>query len=521
MNLSSNIFSFDSPFYPIHITINVIVTTFLAVLAAVSTMIASSAIQGELALSDTDSIWISTLNLLGINTIVPTGNWFANRFGYNRTYAAGIAIFTLASFLAAISSDFSMIAIARFVEGIGAGFIFPVGLALIVKSVSKERVGMVINLYIGCAFGLGLSLGIYLSGLLTQFASWRYIFALIVPLGLIATLSCWACRKKNFVKSKTPFDYFGFLTFATFIASLLIALTLGPIKSSDQGWLEPYVIACFGIAFFSLLLCIWIEKNHPFPLIPISLFKDPIFSLSLIAIFLLGIATFGSLSVTILYMLKGLFYERFSIGKIAMIYGLTIGGVSMIANILTKWIPLPLLTFSGLFLLSCSYFLSNELSWLTGYSQLLPILFIRGLGIGLSLGPTTQLALRSISQELKSPAATILTFFRQVGGTYGGTLIAIISIKRTIFHTARFSERVNEMLPAYKSTFSRLFTKIPDPALAKASIIKNIETQSYIQGLNDALFVLGILTSIITLLLIAFVSYQSVKKKTQDKKTLA
>src|SRR5579872_7451770 len=94
-------FSQDHPAYPILITANVILTTFLAVISAVTTMIADPSIQGELAMSDTEAIWITTLYLLGVNTIVPTGNWFANQFGSVRMYTYGVVIFTLASLLAA------------------------------------------------------------------------------------------------------------------------------------------------------------------------------------------------------------------------------------------------------------------------------------------------------------------------------------------------------------------------------------------------------------------------------------
>ncbi len=508
-----SVFSYNHRFYPIHITANVIVTTFLAVVAAVSTMIADIAIQGELALSDTESIWLTTLNLLGVNTVVPTGNWFASRFGFNRMYTYGILIFTFASLMAALSTNFIMIASARFIEGVGAGFIFPVGLTLIVKSMPKNRIGLAINLYIGIAFGLGLSLGIYLSGLLTQFHSWRDIFFLIVPVGFLASLSCWACRKKPEPdRVFFPFDFWGFIAFAGFVSALLMALTLGPIKATDEGWREPYILALFAISLISLILCIFIESHHSHPLIPLSLFKDPIFSVSLAAMFLLGMATFGSMYVSILYMIKGLFYEKVIAGEIAMIYGIAIGAFSIISSYLAKIIPIPYLTFLGLTLLIFSYFLNNELSWLTGYKQVLTLLFIRGAGIGFSLGPTTQMALHNIANELQAAAATILTFFRQVGGTYGGTLISIISIKRTIFHTARFGEQTNSQLPAYKLTLKNLVDKLPNEPLAKAEIINNIQTQAFIQGLNDALIVFGYVATIISIILLFLILYQSRKK---------
>ena len=161
----------------LRIFLNVCLTTILAVMSAVSTVIADLSIQGELALSDTQALWLTTLYLLGVNTTVPTGTWLGNQFGYRRAYAAGVLVFALSSGIAAIADNFYTIALARLLEGIGAGVIFPVGLALITQSFSKEKAPIAITLYIGLGFGLGFGLGLPVSGYLAQFHSWRNIFS--------------------------------------------------------------------------------------------------------------------------------------------------------------------------------------------------------------------------------------------------------------------------------------------------------------------------------------------------------
>ena len=505
----STIFSEDHPAYPIVITTNVILTTFLVILAVVVTMIAYPSIQGDLALSDTQSIWLTTLNLLGANLAVPCASWFGSSFGFKRMYTYSVILFTLASLLAALANNFFVLASARLIEGIGGGFIFPLGLTLIIQSLSKARIPLGINLYVMGVFGVGLGFGIPLAGYLTQFESWRDAFFLIVPISSLTAISCWLTRAKAPLLERKPFDWFGFLTFSFFTCTFLIALTMGPIPATDSGWHTPYIWAFFTIAAISLIACIFIERRHPDPIFPIQLFKDPIFSVSLIAMFLLGMATFASVSTSIQYMLNGLFYEKFVTAKIAAVYGIMIGIISVLANYLSKLIPIPVFTCTGLLLLTFSYFYNNELSILTGPSQVIAILIVRGIGVGLALGPTTLLALYGIPNELKSQAATIVTFFRQVGATYGGTLISIISIRQTIFHTARFGEQANGQLPAYKMTFHNLYNKFPDPTLAKAAIIQNIKTQAYIQGLNDAFIAFGYVTAAVTLILILLIGWRT------------
>lgn len=500
---------------------NVLLTTFLAVFSAVATIIADDSIQGELALSNTQTIWLTTLYLLGINTTVPAANWFADRFGPKMMYAIGVSIFALSSGLAGIADSFSVLALARIIEGIGAGFIFPVGLATIVHALPKSKLALGLILYVGASFGAGFALGLPLSGYLSQFYSWRDIFFLILPFGLLASFFCWLLHHESEQKqTDEKFDTWGFLSFALFIASLLVALTLGPLRSTSGGWRDPLILSCFFSAFICGASTLWIESKHPHPIIPLALFKDSIFTLSVVAMFLLGMSIFGSVSVSIQYMLEALSYEKFVSGKIAIIYGISLAAFSIIANFLLRFFPPFILIFAGFSSLVYGYFLNNELDWTTGPTQISWILFFRGMGVGLALGPTTIQAMRHVPQELASKGATLLTFFRQVGGTYGGTVIGIITIKRQIFHAARFGEQANAQLAGYRVTFDKVFshfyTSVSDKGLesaaqAKGMLIKNILIQAFIQAQNDAMIVFGIVTAIVALLLVTLTAYQFVK----------
>lgn len=503
-------FSPDRPYFPWLVLLNVITTTFMAAMSSVATLIGGDAIQGELALSDTLSIWLTTLYLLALNITVPTANWFADHYGNIRIYTLSVLIFSFGAGLAAFSYNFAIIAFARVLEGIGAGMIFPIGLALIARSFPPERLPLALNLYIGCGFGGGFGLGTFVSGLLTQFYTWRYIFFLFIPFGIAAAASCWLSRRKIPEREKIPFDLWGFCSLACFIASLLVALTLAPLPSTDAGWRSPLIMGSLAVAALSFFLTLWIESRHPHPIIHLSLFKDLVFGVSAVTMFLIGMSLFGSLGTTVDYMLHGLFYEKYSSGKLAMTFGLMLGIFSMIASLLVKFLPTLLLTFSGLFLLILSFFLNNELSWLTGPEQITLILLLRGIGIGLSLGPVTTQALHDIPKELASRAATLLTFTRQVGGTYGGAVLAYFTIKQKIFHTARFGEQAAIQTTGYQETLRRIAGKFTtdvsdngfELSAAKAAIVQNIKTQAFIQAQNDALLLFGYIGIAVFLLLL-------------------
>ncbi|MBI5272608.1 MAG: MFS transporter [Chlamydiia bacterium] len=520
-----NVISSSSPLYPHLILLNVLITTFFAVFSAVSTMIAGDSIQGELGLSDTQSIWVTTLYLLGINTTVPTATWLSDHFGYKKMYAVGVFLFASSSFLVALSQGFWLISAARLLEGIGAGLIFPVGLALLTQNFSKQQLPLILSLYISTVFGAGFGIGLPMTGFIAQYTTWRVLFWIMAPCSLVGGILCAVLHEETeLVEQKGSFDIWGLLTFSIFIASLLIALTLGPLKSTTSGWMTPYILCCFFLAAISFVTHILIERRHTDPLIPLVLFQNPLFAVSAIAMFLLGMSVFASISLTVDYMLHALLYEKFVTGKIAMVYGLTMAVCSIAANILIKKkVPVAFLTLLGLSLLVLSYFLNNRLDWQTGPAQVIQILCLRGIGVGLALGPITIQGITNAPKALENNAATLLTFARQVGGTYGGTLIAIISIKRTIFHAAHFSEQTNTQIPGYKNTFDKVFDHyfsdvstggIESAAQAYGRIAKNLSTQAYIQGQNDALIIFGYVTACIGVL-IAILTLHRVWKKRQ------
>lgn len=497
--------------YIVIVISNILIVTFLAVLATVTTIMAGDVIQGELALSDDEATWLTTINLLGINTIVPASSWFADRFGYKTMFAFGIVIFALASFMAATSVNFVMLGSARFLEGIGSGFIFPIGLATITQNLSPQRLPFGLILYVITAFGAGFAVGLPLTGFLAQFYSWRFIFVIIFVIALLVFISAWLIQEDTPRKKTTSFDYLGYIFFALFISTLLIALTYGPMHSTNLGWRSPFILGCFFIAFVSLIITLLIERKHEAPILPLNLFRYPVYTTTCAAMFLLGMSIFASVGTMMQYMMDALHYERFVSGKIGIIYGMPLALFSVIASILIRKIHVSIITGLGLILLVYSYFLNNILDWQTGPKQILWILLLRGVALGLALGPATVQALECVPKELKNKAATILTFFRQVGGTYGGTLIAILVIKRKIFHAAMFGEQANAQLPAFQVTSTKLanhynnafFDRVGDAkVLAKATIVQNIEVQAYIQAINDALFVFGYVTLFVTLILI-------------------
>jgi DHA2 family multidrug resistance protein len=506
----------ESPWYALWTIGNVLVTTFLGVVSALATILADDAIQGDLALSQPAATWITTLYLLGINTSVPASGWLAERFGFKTIYAAGLAIFALGSATVGLATNFTTVALGRVIEGVGAGAIFPVGLAIVTQTIDAKHLPLILIIYMGACFGAGYALGLPLSGYFAQFVSWRVLFFLIAASTITGLICCWLVQEETGRDTSQRFDLFGFLFFALFVASLLIALTYGPLRATAEGWRSPHILALLATALLCLGMTCWIESSHPNPILPFALFKEPIFAVASLAMFLLGMSIFASVGTMVQYMTSALHYEKYVSGEIGSIYGIGLFAASVVGNLLIKKIPVACMTFVGLAILVISYLLNNILDWQTGPPPILAIMLLRGIGLGLALGPTTVQAMLHVPPHLTAKGAMLLTFFRQVGGTYGGTLIAILTIQRTIFHAQRFSETVNPQQSAYRDTLERVAahfyhsgekTLYESAQQAHAAIAQHLLNQAFIQAINDAMTVIGYVTGIVAIALALLTIY--------------
>jgi len=503
------------------ILFNVIATTILAFISSTAIIVADSSIVGDLGIEGSIKQWTVILYLLGANSLIPIGTWLADRFGFKKVFSIGISLFALGSLISGLSFNFFTISIGRIVEGIGGGLIFPVGLALILHNFPKRQLPLVLNLYIGLGFGVGFGLGAFLGGFFTQFYSWKWIFLVNVPICIISLFIISISQKETEKKNLGKFDLFGYLTFSMCVCFLIVALTNGNLRSTTYGWRSPVIISLIILSVFFLALSLVIEKLHKNPIIPLKLFKYPIFVIGIFALFSLGMVVFGSVTMVSNFMEHGLMFQKFTIGSMLVIYGAAIGFFSVLSTFLIRSLPILLVISIGLILVIYSNVLNNQLTFLSDKTMISVILLIRGMGVGLSLGPINTYALQNVPKELSSEAATLLTFFRQVGATYGGSILSIIMIRREFFYNSIFSEGVTIGNIGLKETMRKMSmflakehggSALAARLRAQELIKENVLNQSFIQAMNDGLIVLAWILAIvgITMIILNFLKKRSI-----------
>jgi DHA2 family multidrug resistance protein len=488
------------PLWPWIVLTNVLAMTFASLFSAAATLIADTAIQGDLALSAPEAGWVTILYMFGVNTTVPLASWLGVRYGTKKLYFLGVAIFTLGTLGVSLATHFFTLGFSRLIEGIGAGIIFPIGLSLIPQVFPSDRLRLPLALYVTVGFGGGLGIGTLAAGFITQWGSWRDSFIYLLPIGVAAMMGCALLHIESKQEKEKLFNIPGFCCLVVTIGSLLIALNLGALPSTNGGWRSPFILSQFALAACGGIGLCFFEKRHSSPLFPPLLFRDPVFSSSCFALLIVGMSLFLTISASTSYMLTALNYDKTSTGLITLTYGVCVALASLASSPLMRRVPIPLLSLMGLSCLAASYFLHQRILYQTGWRELLPLLILRGIGVGISLAPLTAQGLSRAPELLKTGAAALLTFTRQLGATYGGTLMTIVVIKRSIFHTARFSESVNRQIPGFQETYAKLYDalssdlstdQIEASKRATAAVIDNIQMQAFVTSLNDTAWILG------------------------------
>lgn len=498
---------------------NVMIGTFMAVLDTTIVNTGLPVIMGTLGASINTAEWVLTGYMLAIASILPAAAWLADRFGYKRIYFLSLLVFTFGSFMCGNSGTIQELIFWRVIEGIGCGAIMPLGMAIVSNVFSPEERGMALGFWT-IASAASISFGPYIGGYLVDILNWNYIFYVNVPVGVIAMFVTVILQKEYKAVKSNPFDIPGFITSGIFLPSFMYGLSKVNSATNTQGWNSPVVLISMWISAVAFVLFIYFELTVKYPLINLKVFKDRNFTLSNVMIFIFGVGMFGSTFLIPLYLQNNLGYSALQAGVFFIPVGIIQGFCSPIAGALGQKINPKILIVTGLILMAFSFYLNFYLSFFTEEWYLMTSLCIRGIGMGLLFTPLLTLSLANIQTDMMAQASSVTNIIRQMGGSFGVAIFSHILTQRTYFHTQRYNEALDYTGETYRQTIAGLSGFAQQAAgtseqsaqsIAEDMIIKRIDLEAYIGGINDDFFI----AFIITLLCIipVFWIYQTNKNK--------
>lgn len=497
---------------------NVMLGTFMAVLDITIVNVGLPKMMAAFGTSVDKIEWVLTGYLLVFAVVLPSSGWVADHLGYKKTYNLGLFLFTAGSLLCSLSANENMLIIFRLIQGAGAGFIMPVGMAIITREFPPSQRGTALGFW-GVAAAASISLGPMLGGYLIDSFSWHAIFDVNVPVGIIAIVATLIIQREYKTETTRSFDIIGFISMTLFLTFLLLALSDGNAAWNTGGWTSDFILTCFAISFVGLVVFLATELSIKHPILDLRILKNRNFALTNIMLFIFGLAFFGNAFLLPIYLQNSLGYTALQAGLVFFPVGIIQAIMSPIAGKMTDKLNPKIPITIGIILTFFSMYLYRNLSLYTEYKDIMIPLVIRGFGLGFMFIPLSTIAINDISKEKMAQATGMFNTIRQVGGSFGVAILGSLLTQRVIYHRTMFGEALDPSSATFQNTVYGLrhFAQhslggdgAETMMRAKAMIFQHVVNQAFIQGIADD-FRVGAAITLLILIPLFFLKYH--KKK--------
>lgn len=373
--------------------------------------------------------WVILGYLLGLTALMLSVGRLADIRGKKPLYVAGFVIFTIGSVLCGLSPTIYALILFRIVQSIGAAMILALGSAIVTENFPPEERGRALGIS-GTAVSLGIVIGPTLGGLLINAASWRWIFFVNLPVGIIGTLM--AIRYIPAIKPRggQRFDIWGSLTLVAGLLCLLLALTWG----QNIGFSENRILGLFSGSLIFFLAFLYIEAHIEDPIIDLSLFLNEKFSVGLITGFITFFVIAGIILLMPFYLENVLGYDTRQVGLMLAVVPIAMGIIAPIAGSISDRVGTRPITVVGLIILLIGYVGLSTLRLNTTPLQYILLFLPIGLGMGIFQSPNNSAIMGSAPQERLGVVSGMLAITRTMGQTMGIALLGALWASRVLFY---------------------------------------------------------------------------------------
>ncbi|MGB8682562.1 MAG: DHA2 family efflux MFS transporter permease subunit [Candidatus Binatus sp.] len=425
---------------PWAIALVVTMATFMELLDTSISNVSLPHIAGGLGTSYDESTWVLTSYLVANAIILPMSAWLSRAFGRKRYYMICVALFTASSFLCGVAPSLAMLIVFRVMQGVGGGGLAPVEQAILVDTFPKEKLGGAFALY-SMAMVTAPAIGPPLGGWITDNFSWRWVFFINVPIGILSLLLSSRLvhdpvefteeRKQVRRSGHLRIDYVGITLIAVGFACLEVVLDRG----ERDDWLESHFIATFlAIAVIAIAIAIWWEWRHDDPVVELTLLRERNFAIANVYYFLFAFGLFGS-TVLIPEMLQTLY------GYTATDAGLVLGPgaavVTLMAPLVVRILPRigakRMLAFSFT-IAALSFFYYSGMTPETDYFHFALARAFQGFGYAFMFVPVTQLAYSYLPKNKNNKGSSLTNLCRNWGASFGISFVTTMLERRTQYH---------------------------------------------------------------------------------------
>lgn len=443
-----------APVNPWLIAIIVSIATFMEVLDTTITSVSIRHIGGMLAASPEESTWVLTSYLVANGIVLPISGWLSDIFGRKRYFLLCIAGFTLASFLCGAATSLFMLIIFRLMQGLAGGGLQPTQQAIILDTFPPHKRGAAFA-FTGITVIVAPILGPTLGGWITDNYSWRWIFYINIPVGMMAFFFVWR------LVEDPPHAKLKKLPHVDYVGLLLIAFGLGVMqfvldKGQQEDWFDSDLIVNATI-FVVLALggaVLWLLRQKD-PIVDLHLLKDRSFGMSCILIFITGFVLYGGSTMLPLLLQTRFGYDSTLAGLVLSPSGIVVLMCMPLSVQLISRVQARYLVTAGLLLCAIGMWHTMQFSPETDYRTFVWMRITQMIGLPLLFVPISTLAFHHIPKEKSNKASALFSMFRNLGGSVGIAITTALVLRQSQEHQAYLSEHLSPYDPVYQDLLAR------------------------------------------------------------------
>jgi EmrB/QacA subfamily drug resistance transporter len=461
----------------------VCVATFMLLIDVTIVNVALPDIQADLDASFSSLQWVVDAYALTLASFLLVAGSIGDRIGRRRVFSFGFALFVVASFVCGLSSDATMLNVARGFQGAGAAAMFATALALIAQEFQGRERANAIGIW-GATVGGSVAIGPLIGGLITEHMGWEWIFFVNVPVGIAAIVLTEGKLRNVKATDPQPIDWAGLVTFS----AALFLLIFGLIRGNAEGWGSPPIVASLGVAVALLVAFVVIERRRENAMLDLSLFRVPSFTGVSIVAFALSAGMFAMFLYMTLYIQGVLSFSPLEAGLRFLPMTVLSFVVAPISGQLLHRVPARAIMGTGMILVGLGLTLMHGIEVGDSWTGLLPGFIVAGIGIGMTNPGIASVAIGVVDAARAGMASGINSTFRQVGIATGTAALGAV-------FQARIESKLADLLPGAPDAFAEAVAsgaasagaqQVPAQFRDQAVDAANV---AFVSGLNEILLV--------------------------------
>ncbi|MED4036903.1 DHA2 family efflux MFS transporter permease subunit [Niallia taxi] len=493
----------------------VMLGAFVAILNQTLLNVAIPHIMNDLNVSTSTVQWLTTGYMLTNGVFIPITPFLISKLGTRKLLILAMSAFTIGSLVCSVSTGFSMLMIGRVIQAAGAGVIMPLLMTTFLTIFPPEKRGTAMGI-MGVAMIFAPAIGPTLSGWLIGHYSWRVLFDLVIPFGIIDLIIATIWMKDVTPRTNPKFDLWGFVTSTIGLGFLLYGFS----EAGNDGWDSGVVIGSLITGVVFLALFVWREFTTETPMLDLRVFKYDIYALTTVVSMVVNMAMFAGMILLPVYLQNIRGFTALDSGLLMLPGAIVMGIMSPIAGKLFDRFGARPLAIIGLVITVLTTWGFTQLTMQTTYAHIMMLYIFRMFGMSFIMMTVMTEGMNQLPMHLTSHGTAASNTARTVAGSIGTAFLVTVMTNRSTFHTANYSNIITSDNPFIAEKLGQLgqgfaaLAGIPSSsgqALAVSTIYGKAVVQATINGINDA-FIVATGISALALLLAFFIRRSTPRK---------